>query len=167
MDIEKALADARAAAENVLREWDQLIQPETTIDASSAAELAEAFQAIDQWLSRTGALPADWRRETAEAPSWSSDQNRIPQGPQGEPERCRCEHGPTRWGRGDVTADTCATCGGLVTPERRPCPGVGRELQMSRVGEGMCRYCNAVLATSNGLAPPHARAWTGVDERRG
>lgn len=48
-----------------------------------------------------------------------------------------------------------------------PCPGVGRELQMSRVGEGMCRYCNAVLATSNGLAPPHDKAWTGVDERRG
>ncbi|MCV7255327.1 hypothetical protein H7J86_24490 [Mycobacterium hackensackense] len=29
---------------------------------------------------------------------------------------CTCEHGPTRWGRGPETADTCADCGGLVPP---------------------------------------------------
>lgn len=27
---------------------------------------------------------------------------------------CECEHGPTKWGRGENIADTCAVCGGMV-----------------------------------------------------
>ncbi|QJD51369.1 hypothetical protein SEA_RAWRGERTHAT_66 [Mycobacterium phage RawrgerThat] len=33
-----------------------------------------------------------------------------------EPDPCTCKNGPTRWGRGDQQADTCATCGGYCPP---------------------------------------------------
>ncbi len=37
-------------------------------DVEEAAELAEAFHALDEWLSRGGFLPADWARHPANRP---------------------------------------------------------------------------------------------------
>lgn len=51
MDPDETLKSARAAAERVHASSDD-----------AAIELAEAFEALDGWLSKGGFLPADWKR---------------------------------------------------------------------------------------------------------
>lgn len=54
MDINKALADCRAAMRVVLEA--------DTVEAElvAAQELADAFEAVDEWLSIGGFLPDAW-----------------------------------------------------------------------------------------------------------
>jgi hypothetical protein len=58
MDPNQALADARAACE----QWAHSERGDH--DLVALAELVNAFEALDQWLSRGGFLPRDWRSVT-------------------------------------------------------------------------------------------------------
>lgn len=56
MDVEAVLARARAAA-------NETFVAKNNEDAAYIGEqLAEAFQALDEWLVKGGFLPAEWRR---------------------------------------------------------------------------------------------------------
>lgn len=55
MDVNETLARLRAAE----RAWSLASTLEDA--AHVGAELADAFQALDTWLSKGGFLPADWR----------------------------------------------------------------------------------------------------------
>lgn len=59
MDPEQALKDAREAAAKVILLGETGESWEAT--PTAVYELAEAFQALDQWLTRGGHPPADWR----------------------------------------------------------------------------------------------------------
>jgi hypothetical protein len=61
MDPDTALANAREAA----ADYDKATSISQENDA--AERLVEAFQALDQWLSRDGFLPADWRSDDEKA----------------------------------------------------------------------------------------------------
>ena len=54
MDPEQALLDARAACEH----WAHGERGDRTFD-----ELVNAFEALDQWISRGGFLPRDWQKK--------------------------------------------------------------------------------------------------------
>jgi hypothetical protein len=64
MDPEQALVDARAACDH----WHNGERGERgdrgDRDLDAFDELVNAFEALDQWLSRGGFLPQDWRRVT-------------------------------------------------------------------------------------------------------
>lgn len=70
MDPNTALANARTAARLILADADA--------DASHSAladELAEAFEALDGWLSRGGFLPDSWTgAASAPAPGLTEDE---------------------------------------------------------------------------------------------
>lgn len=62
MDPDKALQDAREA----LQDYRDAEQRWSELGMANAAEgLAGAFQALDEWLSRGGFLPRDWRPSVA------------------------------------------------------------------------------------------------------
>ena len=56
MDVNEALTAARALAEDVLRR---------PAESTEAQALAEAFLAIDGWITGGGFLPAAWRHPDA------------------------------------------------------------------------------------------------------
>jgi hypothetical protein len=51
MDPNVALANARKAAEDVLGD---------TQSTAKSVELAESFQALDEWISKGGFFPSKW-----------------------------------------------------------------------------------------------------------
>jgi hypothetical protein len=57
VDPEQALKNARDACERIVE-----TEPGTVARDDAAADLAEAFDALDSWLSRGGFLPRDWAR---------------------------------------------------------------------------------------------------------
>lgn len=62
MDPDAALANARTLVARLRRAQ---AQGQDQAVASVAAELADAFDALDDWLSGGGFLPAAWAREAA------------------------------------------------------------------------------------------------------
>ena len=56
MDPNEALKNARALAAAILKDG------ETWDSATRAEELANAFEALDEWLSKGGFLPEAWKR---------------------------------------------------------------------------------------------------------
>lgn len=56
MDPDQALADARQA----VKDFDVAHGPEQVSEA--AERLANAFAALDEWMSRGGFAPAAWRK---------------------------------------------------------------------------------------------------------
>jgi hypothetical protein len=56
MDPNEALEQARQLAAGILDEW-----PEGDDQVTPAISLAEAFQGLDEWLSRGGFKPAAWQ----------------------------------------------------------------------------------------------------------
>lgn len=58
MDPNEALRLAREAA-GELRQADD----DDTLEGSQVGQLVEAFEALDEWLSRDGFLPDDWKAE--------------------------------------------------------------------------------------------------------
>lgn len=59
MDPNEALKLARAAAV----ELTELLDKEEPIDRDTLDLLVSSFRALDEWLSRDGFLPTDWRAE--------------------------------------------------------------------------------------------------------
>lgn len=57
MDIEVILRRARQRANRIME------QSETTghVDGDTAVSLAEFFQDIDEWITKGGFLPVEWR----------------------------------------------------------------------------------------------------------
>jgi hypothetical protein len=58
MDPNTALANVRLLAALLIQASDAGNAP----DGDTAVELAEAFQALDAWLSVGGFIPTDWQR---------------------------------------------------------------------------------------------------------
>ncbi len=58
MDPEQALKDARDA----LAGFRQGVCEDARWQLEQAGQLADAFEALDGWLSRGGFLPSDWAR---------------------------------------------------------------------------------------------------------
>ena len=58
MDPNQALIDARAACKH----WHEGERGDYDLEAFD--ELVNAFQSLDEWLSRGGFLPRDWRSVT-------------------------------------------------------------------------------------------------------
>ena len=63
MDPNQALTDMRQALCDL-----RTLQQKTVLDqpfafADAADELANAFEALDRWLSRGGFLPRDWQKD--------------------------------------------------------------------------------------------------------
>ena len=56
MDPDQALKDARAACKH----WAEGERGD--YDLVAVDEFGNAFEALDQWISRGGFLPRDWRR---------------------------------------------------------------------------------------------------------
>lgn len=59
MDPDRALANARAALAR-MRQYDDECGADYTPATEAADDLAEAFEALDGWLSKGGFLPKDW-----------------------------------------------------------------------------------------------------------
>jgi hypothetical protein len=65
VDPDAALANARSATAAVIAILDAIPDDVTPLDvdlATRANALAEAFDALDTWLSRQGFLPGAWAR---------------------------------------------------------------------------------------------------------
>ena len=60
MDPNATLAELRGAASRIVDELDHERQP----DLDDVQRIAEAFQDLDEWLSKGGFLPADWTNES-------------------------------------------------------------------------------------------------------
>ncbi len=64
MDPDATLVALLDAAHAVQDADDARVQPETTIDAGAARDLAEAALALHHWLSGGGFLPSAWHLST-------------------------------------------------------------------------------------------------------
>lgn len=64
MDPDANLEEQRSLSESILEALDVDEDEEVDMDAvrDDANRLAELVQALDQWISRGGFLPKDWRR---------------------------------------------------------------------------------------------------------
>ena len=62
MDPDEALKNAREAAKRIQRVRDADTSDET-LDEDDAFDLADAFEALDGWLSKGGFQPAEWHHE--------------------------------------------------------------------------------------------------------
>lgn len=65
MDPNEALKNARAALAALRTRLDDGEEPTSDTDAEvadHAGDLADAFEALDGWLSKGGFLPAAWQR---------------------------------------------------------------------------------------------------------
>lgn len=56
MDPDEALKNAREAEKSF-----RSAPIESSAERIAAIKLADAFEALDEWLSRGGFMPADWR----------------------------------------------------------------------------------------------------------
>lgn len=64
MDPNETLRMCRRLAKHLIARADAERQHhETTTSDTSGEELAECFNNLDEWLSKGGFLPSDWRRE--------------------------------------------------------------------------------------------------------
>ncbi len=61
MDPDKTLEELRKKADFIIRINAQE-QPDVTLNSEDAAELADLFVALDEWLSKKGFLPKAWAR---------------------------------------------------------------------------------------------------------
>ncbi len=61
MDPNTVLENARKVAARIIRASDQAGGGDTGMEVDGET-LAEAFQALDEWLSKGGFPPADWDR---------------------------------------------------------------------------------------------------------
>jgi hypothetical protein len=71
MDPNAALENARNAAREFIRGIDKEHPTEDILD--NANTLAEAFQALDQWITRGGFLPSAWDeswQDNPDKPGW-------------------------------------------------------------------------------------------------
>lgn len=62
MDPDEALKKAREAAKGVIEGLSYEHRGQPSVE-DYAGVLAEAFEALDEWLSKGGFLPDDWRRK--------------------------------------------------------------------------------------------------------
>jgi hypothetical protein len=70
MDANTALLEASRAAREIMLAVDALDDDDIFVAPPNAAyELAEAFQALDAWLTKGGYLPAAWREAKSAASS--------------------------------------------------------------------------------------------------
>ena len=76
MDPNATLKIARAAVEQINAETDLGDACDYSRVSLSVPELAEAFEALDQWLSKGGFLPAAWRENPD---SWCANCGEPPQ----------------------------------------------------------------------------------------
>lgn len=65
MDPNTALWQARAAAAGILVDLDA----EHATDPDDVQRLAESFQSLDEWLSKDGFLPDDWKADEDKTPA--------------------------------------------------------------------------------------------------